>query len=360
MNKYACPKCNKYFKQKSHFIYHTVNKKKPCLLDTLNTLDTLDNMTEKSINTNSEISTNEQIDGNCYSCDFCEKKFTRKDSLNKHIKSSCKNKKTEIEMDNLKELLSNAFKEIEKIKLENELLKNCIPHVTNTSSVNNGTVNSVVNNNLINNGNTINIVQFGKEDISKMDFMEAMNVFLQSTGGNIISNMLKHINFNPNYPENYNICMTDLAREIVKIYNGEKFVCKKFKTVKDQIIGILSRHINKLCIDYTKNIKTKKSEDILKKININNISLRLINGEDFEDLIRAENIKDEPLKIKNEEENKLITDTKSNCILDELNDYQLQKMEHLESKREGLQIITGDKLKDELYNNRGLVNKLCL
>ena len=59
-----------------------------------------------------------------FKLNFCEKKFTRKDSLNKHIKSSCKNKKTDNEMDNLKELLSNAFKEIEKIKMENELLKN--------------------------------------------------------------------------------------------------------------------------------------------------------------------------------------------------------------------------------------------
>lgn len=54
-----------------------------------------------------------------YKCVHCDKTFTRKDSLHKHIKISCKNKKTDDEMDNLKVLLNNAFGEIEKIKMEN-------------------------------------------------------------------------------------------------------------------------------------------------------------------------------------------------------------------------------------------------
>ena len=51
-----------------------------------------------------------------------------------------------------------------------------------------------------------------------------------------MSNMLKYINLNEQYPENNNICMTDLSREIVKIHNGKKFVYKKFKNVKDEIL----------------------------------------------------------------------------------------------------------------------------
>ena len=403
---YICNKCNKNFKQKSHYINHTVNKKKPCKIETgnLNNENNVDltsenNKSQDEYNLDSITSANSKI---YHKCDYCDKFFTRKDSLAKHIRTSCKNKKGDAELESLKELLNNAFKEIEKIKTENELLKNCIPHITNTksnntgNSINNGVVNnSVVNNGLINSGNTINIVQFGKEDLSKMDFIEAMNVFLQSTGGNIIANMLKHINFNPAYPENYNICMTDLAREIVKIYNGEKFVCKKFKTVKDQIIGIISKHINGLCANYKKDIRSKNSEDILKKININNISLRLINNEDFEDLIKDDNnkqnnkiinkysekilddetssddISNEQIcnsdstsdyettsKMSNKNNNKNVknnTDTDSD---DELNDFQLEKIAHLESKRQGLIEITGDKLKDELYNNRKLVEKL--
>jgi hypothetical protein len=248
---------------------------------------------------------------------------------------------------------------------------------TNTNSnnkmnntINNGVVNNnVVTNSSINSGNTINILQFGKEYISKMDFIEIMNVFLQSTGGNIISNMLKHINFNP---ENYNICMSDLARKIVKIYNGEKFVCKKFKTVKYQIIGIISTHINRLCDNYKKNIQINKTKDVLNKIKINNISLRLINNLDIEDLIREESIKN---KIKKKQEKLNINDEiKENNnkklwstykkeendseIEEELNDFQIQNITHLEKKRHELQVITEDRLKDELYNNRSFLNKV--
>ena len=41
--------------------------------------------------------------------------------------------------------------------------------------------------------------------------------------------MLKYINLNTKYPENNNLCITDNAREIVKIHNGKKFVYKKYK-----------------------------------------------------------------------------------------------------------------------------------
>ena len=91
----------------------------------------LDNMTEKSLNTNSEISANEQIDGNCYSCDFCEKKFTRKDSLNKHIKSSCKNKKTDNEIINManEPIKENEQNEINYLKMNIIMMKYLIDFI---------------------------------------------------------------------------------------------------------------------------------------------------------------------------------------------------------------------------------------
>jgi hypothetical protein len=198
------------------------------------------------------------------------------------------------------------------------------------------------NNNTINSNNNITIVQFGKEDISKMNISKLMDIFLKSTGGNIIANMLKQINFNPEYPEFNSIYMSDLAREIVKIYDGTKFVSKKFKFIKDHIINNVNGNINKVCTSFLEDISLKKNEDILKKIHINDVSLQLITGTDAEDIVRKE-IKD---KIIN---NIYEIDTERKLTIIEQN-----RIQHLENKRDGLIQITLERLKDELYNNKNL------
>jgi hypothetical protein len=323
-------------------------------------------------------------------CKFCDNVFSRKDYLQLHIKKYCKNKKhidklEEIkakiridEQDDQYETLLEKFNtlmtvcnEYEKVIKENHLLKQSIPcanniknNVKNTDKsittnnnapINNGAINNgVVNTGTINSGNTINIVQFGKEDISKCNLIEMMNVFLKSTGGNIMPNMLKYLNFNPNYPENYNILISDLARENVQIHNGKKFVTKKFKTVKDEILNVLSGHINNMCSSYMSNPKIKKNTNILSKININNISVKLINNDDITPLLKNKKVKEIAYGSNDNISN---NGDEDDDIDDDLDDEAQRKLVYFENKRQGLQEIAILKLKDELYNNRDLVLK---
>jgi hypothetical protein len=338
---------------------------------------------------NNDVIYDDKINHKIYKCSYCDLICSRSDSLSRHIDKYCKNKKhfdnleamktkindninnannanntnnvnnkyEKLVEDNIK--LMKMLGEYELILKENNLLKNSIPSIvnnnntnntnntnnnTNTNNTNNGSINNGnINTGSINSGNTINIVQFGKEDISKCDLVEMMNVYLKSTGGNIMSNMLKYLNFNPNYPQNFNILMTDLAREYVKIHNGKKFVTKKFKTVKNDILNVLSGHITLMCNNYITNPKIKKSKDILSKMNINNISVKLINDDDIIPLLKDKGNKGL--------ENKLDEDSD----IDDLTPEQERKLTHYESKRQGLQEITEIRLKDELYNNKDLV-----
>jgi hypothetical protein len=335
MTIYRCDKCLKSFKKKSHLDDHINKKKKPCINDlspiAITESDNVNKLTHNNLS-------NEH-----FFCEYCNKKYTRKDSLSKHLKLRCKLKQKTEEFDVLKQMLVKILNENNEFRKELENFKSN-PISSSLSKTTN--ISNTLTNNVINNTNTNLIVQFGKEDLSKMNVIEAMNVYLKSTGGNIISNMLKHINFNPAHPENFNIYMTDLAREIVKIHDGKKFVSKKFNTVKDEIINNVSSHINDICKKYIKSNKSKNSIELLKKININNISLKLIAGEEIDDLIIKKYLLSE-----NNNEPSQNTDEMNNM---ELTPYQKRDLIYYENKRLGLQEITNEKIRDELYNNRKL------
>jgi hypothetical protein len=144
---------------------------------------------------------------NMNTCIYCETIFTRNDNLLRHLQERCKSKKNFDELEKLKERL-------DKIVIENEQLKHKIYNLESTSSIitnNNNTINNntktQINNGTINNSNvTVQLVQFGCENIDEIDSNEVLNIYSKSTGGNILSNILKFINFNENYPQNHNIC----------------------------------------------------------------------------------------------------------------------------------------------------------
>lgn len=248
---YKCNSCLKEFNRKCNYDDHINKKKKPCLLSNIQNTFTAQNGTNTAQNGTTLVQLLQkdvkQEKNSCYSihkdslnfineqatvntddtnifCEYCNKIFLRKDSLTRHLKKFCKYKKQNDNKDLIIEKL------VEEISILKELLKkdNLVQNMTNNNTNNNtNSHNKTINN--IQNNVQLNISGFGKEDLEKLDIREAMNIYLKSTGSNIIPNMLNYINLNKNYPENHNICMTDISREIVKIHNGKKYIYKKFK-----------------------------------------------------------------------------------------------------------------------------------
>jgi len=404
MVNYICPKCNKDFNKKSNYLEHTENKKKPCdrsdflvppnsakappesakkiqkpLEDALEYSKTIDVMNIIDI-----LIKEPKPKSNDFMCMYCDKIFTRSDSLKKHLNGRCKSKENYDELEKLKEdmkIIMENYQKIEnnfqKIENENLNLKNKIeeieivkagenkknkPNVVNNV---NGTVNNIDNsqtNSQINKGviiNNVQLVQFGNEDISKLNLVDAMKSYLKSTGGNIASSMLKYINLNKQYPENNNICMTNLSREIVKIHDGEKFVYKKFKNVKDDILNKILKNTRKIVDNYGANETYKKSADTKNKIKINDISLKIIDGISAEDIVREEINEYEKqqrlIKIKNNKDEDKDDNSSKSEVEREFTLEERLRIEHLEKKREGMQIKTFENIKDELYNARELL-----
>ena len=326
---YTCCNCNKEFNRKSNFDYHMKDKKRPCVPkkilnvsvkpDIINT-EKIDNiLLKKNMSTNI--------------CMYCETTFTRNTSLQRHLKDICKSKKYIDELENLKERLNLVVTENKILKKENKVLKNK-PNIKIT--------NNILNNGIINNLN-VKLVQFGNENIDNLNMEEVLNIYLKSTGSNILSNILKHVNLNDKYPENNNICITDLSRELVKIFNGKKFITKKFKNAKYDILCKVINNTYKIVDKFeitSKNIKSK--------LKINDISLKLIDGYSAEDIVRDE--------IK---ENKKLITNGDKFEQDEEDDEEIKfnldeqfRIEYLKGKQIKLQEITMEKIKEELYNGR--------
>ena len=411
---HTCPSCKKEFNKKSTYDYHVQNKKSPCekndvliapncsnnapncsnnapINSNVNIMDILDIIIGK--NDNGNININDKI----ISCMYCDKTFTRNTNLQRHLNNRCKSKENYDELEKLKKdmkLIIDNYQNLEnnyqKIENENMDLKNKIDEIEivqnggNTvinndnktiNNNNNKTINQTNNsnnNNQINKGvilnNTVNIqvVQFGNEDIDKLNLIDAMKSYLKSTGGNIASNMLKYINLNEQYPENNNICMTDLSREIVKIHNGKKFVYKKFKNVKDELLTKIVTNTRKIVNKYENDVNLKKSNDTKSKLKINDVSLKIIDGISAEDIVREEIKEQEKMLIKNKivENNNLNINNVANdetSESEEEREFTLEerlRIDHLENKRDGMQKKTFENIKDELYNAKELTESL--
>ena len=397
---YNCFNCNKDFNRKSNYDKHMLNKKKPCNAiniivppKTTNLPPTCNNSPPKT--TNSPPNSTNFIDilikelkpsiNNCV-CMYCEKSFARIDSLQRHLNGRCRSKENYDELEKLKkdmkiiiqnyQMIENNYQHLENenVKLKNKIVEiettqkgtNFNTEPTTINNVNN--VNNIVNNNnQINKGvivNNIQLVQFGNEDISKLNLVDAMKSYLKSTGGNIASTMLKYINLNEQYPENNNICMTDLSREIVKIHNGEKFVYKKFKNVKDEILTKIVKNTRKIVNKYENDETLKKSTDTKNKLKINDVSLKIIDGTSAEDIVREEIKEKEKHLIQNKNIQNIIkiVEINKDSESEEERDFTLEerlRIDHLDNKRDGMQKKTFENIKDELYNAKKIIENIA-
>jgi len=190
---YTCDKCNKTFDQKNNYSKH-INRKKPCH-QTINKDDENNhNKCDKPI------------------CNYCKKSFSRIDVLNKHIIGGhCQVKR---EKDNQLEQLLNEMTEIKKklsvLETENEKYKQIIGNQFN--------IDKQIN---IGQNNNFNITAFGQENKSVITDDEYKKIL--DKGFKAVETHVERIHFNPNQPENQNIYISNIQKDYVLIYDGEKW-----------------------------------------------------------------------------------------------------------------------------------------
>ena len=159
-----------------------------------------------------------------YTCQFCNKEFTRSDSLKKHTATRCKEKNniiTELEetVKNLKETVKDNNKETTKI----------INNTNNTNNINN-TANNTAN---------ITINNYG-EETSKYMSPKLLRRVLQYSP-EFIELMIKSKFFNKYYPENKTVRINNVNSKYMHIRkNNKEVLAMKIEIIKDILIELFN------------------------------------------------------------------------------------------------------------------------
>jgi len=277
-----CEKCNREFDTKSHLTYHV--DKNAC----------------KIIK---------------YNCKYCNKGFTSKTSMYRHLRITCKvkidddNEKKDIydkliklEEENRiltektvilnKKIISDEkrrIKDSEKLKNKIIELEQTIPRTTN--NINNGNIHNGDMNNI-----NIILVGYGKEDISKIDKIDVIRALQNGFKSSV--KLTEAMHFNPKYPENHNVYISNMKDKYAMMFDGKKWEL----TMKEDLI-------NKI-YDDKKNYIEENLDDFVKSLSISRKKA----------LIRWLELDDDDINIiKIKEEIKLLLYNKREIVIDEIN-----------------------------------------
>ena len=223
---YKCNNCNYSTNRKSNFLSH-INRRSPCVKENLD-----DASLEFSDSTLSK-------DGKIFKCDKCNKEFSTKWNLKRHL-GSCNN----IDNGTLKcEICQIEFTSV-RSKNKHKRTVACIPiHLQNNinNNVNNITNHNTTTNNNNNHNNTLNITNnniqnnivvnaFGKENYDYLlDENHRLKKIIENKDA-FMQKMITLVHFDKEHPENHNIMMTNMQSKHVHVYDGQKFV----KALKEQ------------------------------------------------------------------------------------------------------------------------------
>jgi hypothetical protein len=164
-------------------------------------------------------------------CKYCNKEFSRSDSLKRHIKNTCKERESSTQNNSIvaiQEKMQLMEKEKEELKKHIEIL-----------------LTKVGNNNITNNiTNNIQLNSYGSEDLSHIT--KTLKTELLKLPFAMIPKLVEKVHFDPNKPENHNLMIVNKKESYVSIFkNGKWHYRDKNETLSDLVDGkyyILDEH----------------------------------------------------------------------------------------------------------------------
>jgi hypothetical protein len=222
-SKYYCSSCNYQANQKSHYDKHVLTLKHQ-------------KATQNQQKVNIETTQNQPL-GNTVSkptCKYCEKQFTTKQAMYRHIKYSCKKNDDEdikelVRLLNLQqERYGNLEKENKAMQKQNKVMQKQIQQLTkklqiqNMSNSHNNTMTN--SHNTLNNNNNIYHIQILNHDQTDYSHLTANDYKRCIRDVNhCVKTLICKIHFDPNKPENHNIYISNIKSKYVMVYRKNQW-----------------------------------------------------------------------------------------------------------------------------------------
>jgi hypothetical protein len=172
-------------------------------------------------------------------CNYCNKKLSCYNSLNRHLKNCKENtnlikENDELKKDNeeYKKLLLDLMNK--QFKMHPKKLQKIINSNNNTNNNSNNTNNLTINNNI----NSINIIELGDEELYKV-FSKEEKLNILKSGYSSLEEIIKHAHLNDNYLKFQNIVITNIRNNQAYVYNskcGKFILCNKKELLEELII----------------------------------------------------------------------------------------------------------------------------
>ncbi len=217
---------------------YNLNEKSKLHQNTLNYTKSIENLNEITPNNTKKYTKKMDIK----TCAYCNKEFSRRDSLTRHLKrckSNCNEEKNKIQL--LEKDKEELILTVEKLLVECSNMKAIIK---NSNTINNTTNNT----NNINSNNTIIINNYGEEN-TKYITKEFIVNLLKYKPFKAIPEMIKYTHFNKEHPENQNIKLTNKKEPYVKVMKNNKWLYQDRKNTITDLIDKQHVQINDETID---------------------------------------------------------------------------------------------------------------
>ena len=174
-----------------------------------------------------------------YHCPRCGYVINHKRCMKDHInrKKMCNPVLSDLDpKDCINDILTGVIinnpdkKKIKKLEAENKQLKKQLKELSSKCSVTNniGTIN--------NNKTIVNITlpynKTNHEFLTDKDYTRCINRMIMS-----VPNLIKRIHFNPQHPENHNIYINDMSRNLIMVYDGSQWNVQNQKDTIDRLIN---------------------------------------------------------------------------------------------------------------------------
>ena len=220
---YFCNLCKTSTSIKSHYERHLLTKKH-IMNEKVNIKST---PSQHKVNTESTQSQHEKgaafvVLNNQYVCKFCDRQFSFKQSMYRHMKNSCDKK--EDDYNKLVHLLNMQIaEEKEERKRENHALVKQIESLKGKLEIK-GSFNNTINN------ITLNYNQTDVSHLTDQDYRSCIRKVCHS-----VLTLIEKIHFNPEKPENMNVYISNMRDKYAMCYEGDKWTLKNKTDTIDKL-----------------------------------------------------------------------------------------------------------------------------